>query len=342
MCSFEYERMLKEFNPLINTRLKAVKEYTDFFIFRFEFKEVIVRLPYSMNIKSFETHESFDEKRTNNFVVFLKKVLINRRLSSIEKIDSERIIKFQFGDWELFFEMFSKGNMILVKDNIISACLFDKKWKARTIQKGQPYILPPSFNVSDLSFDNIKSDKKAYIISKLSHLKYGPFYAKICIYELNIPEKTPCSNIDENLFNKIKSFYTKLENSEEYYYYSQQDLAHTYSLIDSDFFSNYNKKQFDSLSQAIDYYHINNRKEDEQYLKQKRIVLARKQKLEEIDKKQEFLKKQIETIYSNYNKLNLLLSYLKKINPREADKQNLEKKFNIKLDLKNKRFEIDI
>ncbi len=195
-----------------------------------------------------------------NFCMVLRKYLLGAKLVNIFQPNNDRIINFTFensnelGDKEtkiLIIEMMGKhSNIILTTENntiIDSIHHIDFEISSiREVMPGRKYILPPSqdklnpFLINKSDFYNIlQSDNKLS-----SH------FIGICTLvsaSLNI------SSYDEfnNFINHKAQPVVLLDN----------DIPKDFYFIDLP--SNYNKKHFDSLSQAIDYfytYKLENRK----------------------------------------------------------------------------------
>lgn len=80
------------------------------------------------------------------FCAYLRKFLINSRIKSIEQVDYERIIKLVLetkdSNYELFAELFGKGNIILTKDNKIITVAEEQIWADRALKSGEVYTYP--------------------------------------------------------------------------------------------------------------------------------------------------------------------------------------------------------
>jgi len=99
-------------------------------------------------------------EKISGFCKTLRKYLGNSRLEEIKQLGFERIIEFVFekqGKYSLIFEMFSKGNIILVKDKKIVAAAEYQKWAARTIRPNEEYKWPAKeFNFLELKLNDLK------------------------------------------------------------------------------------------------------------------------------------------------------------------------------------------
>lgn len=195
-----------------------------------------------------------------NFCMVLRKYLLGAKLVNIFQPNNDRIINFTFensnelGDKEtkiLIIEMMGKhSNIILTTENntiIDSIHHIDFEISSiREVMPGRKYILPPSqdklnpFLINKSDFYNIlQSDNKL-----------STHFTGICTLVSN---SLNISSYDEfnNFINHKAQPVVLLDNN----------IPKDFYFIDLP--SNYNKKHFDSLSQAIDYfytYKLENRK----------------------------------------------------------------------------------
>ena len=86
-----------------------------------------------------------------SFCSLLRHHLENAKLISISQLGCERILELVFSSGNsrqlrLIFELFSKGNVILVDEkSVIIGAAESQSWKDRTVRPGFAYSLPPAF-----------------------------------------------------------------------------------------------------------------------------------------------------------------------------------------------------
>lgn len=92
-----------------------------------------------------KTRPEFPEN-IQRFCAYLRKYLINSRIKTIEQVDYERIIKLVLetkdSTYEIFAELFGKGDMILTKDNKIISVSEEQLWAERKLKPGEVYSYP--------------------------------------------------------------------------------------------------------------------------------------------------------------------------------------------------------
>ena len=190
----------------------------------------------------------------------LRKYLLGAKRVNIFQPNNDRIINFTFensnelGDKEtkiLIIEMMGKhSNIILTTENntiIDSIHHIDFEISSvREVMPGRKYILPPSqdkqnpFSIKKADFDNIlQSDNKL-----------SAHFTGICTLVSNSLNISSYDEFNNFINHKVQPVVLLDNNIQKDFYFI--DLP-----------SNYNKKHFDSLSQAIDYfytYKLENRK----------------------------------------------------------------------------------
>ncbi|PIY59898.1 hypothetical protein COY95_04660, partial [Candidatus Woesearchaeota archaeon CG_4_10_14_0_8_um_filter_47_5] len=125
----------------------------------------------------------------SGFCMFLRKYLTNARLRSLSQFQPERILEFVFekkeGSYHLIVELFSPGNILLLKeDNTIMSALLCKKWKDRDILPKKPYTFPQSpYNLFTIDAQALlgflsSTDKNVLVTALAVDLGFGGKYAE--------------------------------------------------------------------------------------------------------------------------------------------------------------------
>ncbi len=97
------------------------------------------------------------------FAAFLKKKLYNKRVLAFEQHGFDRIIEMRFLEFDLVFELFARGNIILKeKGGKIVSCYKSEQWRDREIKRNAQYKYPatkPSIiETSEKDFEKILKD----------------------------------------------------------------------------------------------------------------------------------------------------------------------------------------
>lgn len=147
------------------------------------------------------------------FCQLLRKYIEGKKITAIEQVGSERIIKItlatQTDTFHLIAELFSTGNIILTdKDDVILGATDERDWKDRSIQKKEPYKAPPARkDLLSLSAEDIVNDEK-----KLASMGFGKTLAKEVVvrggnyqaYKSILSEKTQAREYSDGELSPIK------------------------------------------------------------------------------------------------------------------------------------------
>ncbi len=132
------------------------------------------------------------------FAMFLRKRICGSRISSIEQVCSDRIIKFTCeykGSPALYliFELMAPGNILLVdENNIIINLLEQHQYKDRTVKSRQVYMSPPApypittISTEDLARHIAASTKESIVKTLAMHCGMGGVYAEEACARANI------------------------------------------------------------------------------------------------------------------------------------------------------------
>jgi len=143
----------------------------------------------------------------------LRKRIVGKKLTMIEQIGSERIVKFTWQTKDelffLFVELFGNGNIILTdNDQKVLAAREERAWKDREIRRGKQYVLPPEQrNLFKLEASEIRDDERY-----LAKFGFGSLLAKEIIarggnyqaYQSLIDEKFSPIKYGDGLVSPIK------------------------------------------------------------------------------------------------------------------------------------------
>lgn len=153
--------------------------------------KIILRLVVPNFLYLTDYKQEYPEK-PSNFCVFLRKKLDNTRLKEINQLGFERIVEFIFESkqerFRLIFELFSKGNIVLCKDDFkILRPIEVQIWSKRSVKPGQIYDYPKrEFNIIGLKKSELKEiinkSKKNVVKTLAMDLGLGGLYAEeICM-----------------------------------------------------------------------------------------------------------------------------------------------------------------
>jgi predicted ribosome quality control (RQC) complex YloA/Tae2 family protein len=240
--------------------------------------------------------------------------LDNAKLLGVEQINNDRIIAFNFNLGILVFEMFGKGNIILVRDEKTVTSLKNESWSDREIKAGKAYKYPrkPS--------DELKVSDK-YIIVSLTKLPLGKDYALEALARVEIDEKTPGSKLSKKQLESLENEISKIRTDAKPFLFLEDGKPSEYALAKLRQHSSLEPKEMPSLSEAADEYYNSVESPNENLEKLQRRLDKQKERLEKMLVEEKELREKGDYIYANYQEIESVLAEAKegkgKLNKKE-------------------------
>ncbi len=150
------------------------------------------------------------------FAQALRKALSNAVIREVSQRGFDRILLLE---WErktpgtLVFEMFGRGNLLLLKEGEIEVALAGGKWKSREVRRGIPYMFPPEgVNLLEMDRDALtkslagQTDPLVKILA--TALSLGRLYAEELCARTELSKQQPAGELTEA---EIEGLYTSLQ-----------------------------------------------------------------------------------------------------------------------------------
>jgi len=152
------------------------------------------------------------------FARSLRRLLDNARITAVEQRGFDRIVTLNAErgpeTYRIVFEIFGKGNLVVVKEDTTLAALFPTTFKDRSVSPGEPYAFPP------LGLDPLEADRSAFgtalrsakgqVVRVLAAvLNLGGQYAEELCLRATVPKDTKVKELTET---QIDALYTALNN----------------------------------------------------------------------------------------------------------------------------------
>jgi predicted ribosome quality control (RQC) complex YloA/Tae2 family protein len=267
------------------------------------------------------------------FCMAMRKYLKNGKIIEVRQHEFERIIiikvKAREGDFQLIYELFGEGNIILVnQQNRILHALTYKRMRDRNILRHETFQYPPSSGRNPLKltreeFDKIRAIGKLEIVKGLTKfLGIGGLYAEEILLRAGIDKNTLCQEltsrqIDEifNQLNNILSLFTR--KTEPCIIIDEKGKSIDVTPIQLKKYDGYDQKKYEAFNEAIDEYYaeaslkkkeVSGSKESEKELaKLERILQNQQRTMEDLRKKIELNKKIGDLIYAHFGELQFFL-----------------------------------
>ena len=152
------------------------------------------------------------------FAQSLRRLLDNARIRAVEQRGFDRIAVFRLERGpetvDLVFEIFGKGNLVIVRDGTTVLAQFPQTFKDRAVQPGEPYRYPGS-GIDPLEVDRagfagtIRSAKGTVVKVLASIMNLGGTYAEELCLRAEVPKETKIKDLTDA---HLDGLYTALNN----------------------------------------------------------------------------------------------------------------------------------
>jgi len=265
----------------------------------------------------------------NNFAVHLRKLLSNARVVSVEQRDFDRIIVMKAttkeSTFEIIFEVFGEGNVLVVDQGRIVNCLEQKTWKHRDVRIGAEYQFPPS------RFDPLTADLNAFmnavkgstadtVRTLATSANLGGQYAEEACVLAKIDKSKKAKLVSDEewktIFDMMKAILERAASSPEPAIYYEGDVPVDASPIRLAQRASLEADPFDSFSEAIDEYLYAKPPEEEEVRddeleRLKRQLEQQSEALVKLESEAQKLAEAANTLYAHYAEVTKFLSIMK-------------------------------
>lgn len=217
LTSFDIYVIVSELQELIESSIDKIYQISKNELL-IKIKNVHTKQKENIFIKNGEliciTNKDFEiPLKPSVFAMTLRKYLQNGKIIEITQHEFDRIIKFKIskreGDYSLYIELFSTGNIILVDPNSKIILPFIKQtWEHRSIRGRELYIPPPSqinpFNLTKEKFKELLEKSETDIVRTLAvniNLS-GQIAEEICA-RANIDKNIKIKDLNEEIVTRL-------------------------------------------------------------------------------------------------------------------------------------------
>ncbi|NJE25610.1 fibronectin-binding domain-containing protein [Thermococcus sp. MV5] len=200
-------------------------------------------------------------KMASSFTMLLRKHLSGGFFEDIEQHDFDRIVRIRVGNYTLIAELFRRGNVVLVdENNIIIGALRYEEFKDRAIKPKHEYKLPPARDSPvDVSWERflelIKSEDIEIVRALARKMNMGGLYAEEILLRAEIDKKKKTNELSEGelklIFEKMKEVFNAPKKPNTIY---KDGTMVDVVPIELKWYENYEKKYFETFSEALDEY----------------------------------------------------------------------------------------
>jgi predicted ribosome quality control (RQC) complex YloA/Tae2 family protein len=223
MSSFDLMAVVQELQSLIGGRFDKAYQTGDELSIRVSSKDFGKKDIYTKLGKWFfiRDHKK-GEGQPGTFAMVLRKHLSNARLVSARQHDMDRVVVIGFQkreDFELIYELFGKGNIVLIQDGKIVNHFRRESWSSREIKIGEEYKFPPSHHdPKSLSLEEfetiIKESEKDLVRTLALDLNLGGQYSEELCLRSETDKKTPAGELSGEQTGRVYEELQAIINSE--------------------------------------------------------------------------------------------------------------------------------
>src|SRR3989442_8805182 len=219
ITSFDLRVLVAEWQALLGGHVDKIYQRDDEVMFRINVPDRGKVELYSKAGQWLCLHEVEDKPESPPpFAQTLRRLLDNARVTSVEQRGLDRIAVFRVERgperFDVVFEVFSKGNLVLVRDGTIVAVMSPQKFKDRAVQVGEPYAYPAAgidpLELNRDGFANALKGAKGQVVRILATvLNLGGTYAEELCLRAGVDKEIRVKDLQDP---QIDSLYTSLNN----------------------------------------------------------------------------------------------------------------------------------
>ncbi|MDR0309509.1 MAG: NFACT family protein, partial [Candidatus Methanoplasma sp.] len=264
-----------------------------------------------------------------SFATFLRKYITNARVGKTSQAGFDRITVTEVfksdAEYQLIFEMFGGGNVLLVLDGKIVNCLTHRTWKDRSTRPGEDYVMPKSrFDPVRSTFDDfteiIRSSGSDTVRTLATAVNLGGQYSEeICKragIDKNLPSKDASDENLEKMYSSLREIMEHVVRSSGPTVFRKDGAIIDVAPVDLTIYDHAERQAVPSMSLAIDSLMKEiGRTEEEAYVdpeieKLKKRIQKQEETIDEYRMESEDLKGRADAVYIEYQKINELLTVL--------------------------------
>jgi predicted ribosome quality control (RQC) complex YloA/Tae2 family protein len=265
----------------------------------------------------------------SNFATHLRKHISNARIGRVHQVGFDRIIVMELGkadaQYQLVFELFGGGNLLLVKDGQILNCLVQKNWRQRSIRPGETYVMPEPrfdpFQAEREDFLSLLTASQSDLVRTLATaVNLGGQYAEEVCHRAGIPKNSPVKDLSseqrKKVWEEIAGLIASFQEKKAPVLYTQNGEPLDATPLPLQILEGLDRQDMESLSAALEgLLSLLKEEEEEAYQDPEMLRLQRRmdmqqQTIDEFRQEAEDLRQRADAIYADYARTEELLKVL--------------------------------
>jgi len=328
MTNLDYSFIVKELSALAGKHFSRIRKLGEgLYRMKIGSTEILSENGIRLHATKYIEEAGIPDK----FVQKVSKELDNAKLLSVEQINNDRVVSFNFNMGQLVFELFSDGNIILVRDGKTVCAARYETWAGREIKAGEEYKPPPNIPSEKLEL----SDR--YIITSLVKLPFGKEYALEALARAGINEKKPGSELSKEEVSRLEGELATIKKSASPYVFYQEGKPVAFSLAKLSEYKDMESRHFPTLSEAADEYYASVERPDPRLEKLLQRLEKQQKRLPSLSEEEKKNKAKGDFVYQKYTEIERILELA-----RAGSFGDIEIKYKGKVNKKEKSVEVEI
>ena len=265
-----------------------------------------------------------------SFATFLRKHLDNARIGRTRQQGFDRMLVTEVfkadADYQLIFELFGGGNILLVKDGVIVNCLIHKTMRDRAVRPGEPYVMPK------VRFDPVSSPREEFdplfsasssdaVRTLATGAGLGGQYAEEVCRISGVAKNTPAGELTPedigSLWDAMRTMVSGILENPVPTMYTEGDEVVDITPADLGIYSSYERTVFPTMSSAVEELmsRLGEKEEgarkDPELERLRRRIESQTDTVEAYREEAAALRAKADALYANYGQADELLRVLK-------------------------------
>ena len=204
--------------------------------------------------------------RPSDFAMMLRKRITNCRIASVEQQGFDRIVIITLEKedrYQLVFELFSKGNVILVKDGVIVQPLTSRAWRHREVKARRRFEFPPPIRdpatmPRDELWRVLNSSDSDVVRTLATKLNLGGAYSEEACERANVARSRPAAGMSpdesERLLGAMNAVAEDIRTEQRGYIITKNGQPVDAVPLRMAVYDDYEQEQFDRFTECIEEY----------------------------------------------------------------------------------------
>ncbi len=270
-----------------------------------------------------------------SFASFMRKYLDNARIGKTVQMGFDRVVVMDLKkgetDYQLIFEIFGGGNVLLVSEGKIVNCLIHKTYRDRAARPGEEYVMPrPRFEPGVSTFEDFatlfRSSDSDTVRTLATSVNLGGQYAEEICVRAGADKRAPAGSVGDDMlktvFEKIGELVSSAASSPEPTAYRKDGKIVDLAPVRLMSYGEADAERYETMSLAIcamlreteetaveDYV-------DPDILKLRRRIEKQEETIAEYEMDAEEFRLQADALYTDYQKAKELLAVLEQQSKR--------------------------